>query len=106
MVFLFLPHIFPLKGFYLEEKVSVNQVEVSVILQAFCMLSSFQGMLIVGSDSSDAVFWVSSSDKVPWRFHVYFKETRSLATSNQVVFQHIQFESNGGWLGRCIRPTH
>lgn len=95
-----------IKGFYLEEKVLANQAEVSVILQAFCMLSSFQGMLIVESYSSDTVFWVSSSDKVPWRILVYFKEIRSLASSNQVVFQHIQFESNGGWLGGCISPTH
>lgn len=61
-----------------------NEAEVLAILEALRIFSrSFRGLSIVESDSSNVISWVKDLlDKGPWRFHFYFKEIKSLASSH------------------------
>ena len=52
-----------------------NEAEVLAILQALQIFSSsFQGRLIVESDSSNAISWVTSQSVRSWQFHFLFME--------------------------------
>lgn len=66
-----------------------NEVEFLVILEALRFLSSFNGKLVVESNSLNAIYWVSSLSKIHWRFHFYFNETMSLASLLDVIFKHV-----------------
>lgn len=60
-------------------------------------MSSFHANLVVESDSLNAIYWVSSCAKVPWRFQFYFNEIKSLSSSLQVKFQHMGRMTNSFW---------
>lgn len=70
-----------------------NEVEVVAILEAlhFFVLASFHAPLILESDYLNAVSWVSSSAKGPWRFQFYINEINSLKSFGRVKYQHVLF---------------
>lgn len=66
-----------------------NEAKILSILEAlriFCSL--YQQLLILESDSSNAISWVTSFN-FPWTLQIYFNEIRHLASRSQVSFQHI-----------------
>lgn len=64
-------------------------MEILEALQNF--VTRFQGNLVVETDSTNAIPWVSSSaDCVAlWRFHFYFNEIRLLSLSIEVEFNYV-----------------
>lgn len=74
-----------------------NEVEVMDILEALQIFShSFQDRLIVQSDSSIAISWVTTtSDNGPLKFWFYFDEVNSLSSFIQVVFWDAGRLANG-----------
>ena len=67
-----------------------NEVEVLVILEALRYFSRFvNGVLVVESDSSNAVAWVSNRKVNPWKFQFLFNEIRELSSNINVVFLHV-----------------
>lgn len=68
-----------------------NEAKVLAILEALRVLSwSFQGGVIVESDSSNTISWGK-----PWKFHFYFDKIKPLAPCLQVVFCHVIRLANG-----------
>lgn len=66
------------------------------ILEALQIFShSFQDRLIVLSDSSIAISWVSTSDNGPLKFWFYFDGVNSLSSFIQVVFWQAGRLANG-----------
>ena len=50
-----------------------NEIEVFAILEALrCLARNFLGHLIVESDSSNAMDWVSNWKPKPWKFQFHF----------------------------------
>lgn len=75
--------------------VESNEVEVAAILGALrIVLSSSLKRLVVESDFLNAISWVSSSSKPPWRFHFYLNESKCLASTFQVEFKHVCHSEN------------
>ena len=78
--------------FMLSKHVGVrdsNEAEVLVILEAlWCFSRMFRGSLIVESDSSNTIAWVSNRKANQWKFHFLFNEIRALSSSINVVFRH------------------
>ena len=68
-----------------------NEVEAVAILQALGVISSVHSysFVVVESDSSNPVSWVSNPCKVPWRFHFYFSEIKALFLWLRVNFQYV-----------------
>lgn len=54
---------------------------------------SFQGKLLVESDSCNAISWILNNE-VPWRLHFSFAEIRFLAYHWDVEFQHVRWSAN------------
>ena len=66
-----------------------NEAEVLASLEALrCFSRCFQGDLIVESDSSNAIAWVSNRKHFPWKFQFLFNEIRAFTTTINVVFRH------------------
>ncbi|XXG62464.1 hypothetical protein AAC387_Pa05g0816 [Persea americana] len=66
-----------------------NEAEVLAILEALCCFKKyFHGALIVESDSSNAIAWVTNKKINPWKVQFLFNEIRVLSTSSSVVFRH------------------
>lgn len=64
-----------------------NEAKVLAILEALRLLSRyFMEVLIMESDSSNAIAWVSNRRVSPWRFQFHFNEIRVLLLI--VVFHH------------------
>lgn len=59
-----------------------NEAEVLAILEALQIFvsTSFQERFIAESDSLNAISWVSSRAKTPWRFHLYFNDIKYLSS--------------------------
>lgn len=75
---------------------SFNDGEVLAILEAFKIFSySFQEGVIVESDSSAAIHWVSSLDSGPWSFHFRFNEINAISSSLYVSFTLVRRLANG-----------
>eukprot|EP00268_Persea_americana_P021089 TRINITY_DN21101_c0_g1_i1.p1 TRINITY_DN21101_c0_g1~~TRINITY_DN21101_c0_g1_i1.p1 ORF type:complete len:199 (+),score=31.91 TRINITY_DN21101_c0_g1_i1:157-753(+) len=73
-----------------------NEAEVLAILEALRILSSsFQGCLIVESDSSNGISWVARSMVKPWKFQIFLNGIKGLASSLSVVFSHVIRSANG-----------
>lgn len=67
-----------------------SEAEVLIILEALRHFrSNFHGNLVVESDSTNAISWVSSSSLIPWRFHFFLNEIKALALFLQDVFRHV-----------------
>ena len=61
-----------------------NEAEVLAILEALWWFSrNFNGSLVVESDSSNAIAWLSNQKANPWKFHFLFNEIRT-----HVIFRH------------------
>ena len=59
-----------------------NEAEVLAILEALrCFSRNFHGVLIVESDSSNAIAWVANRKRNPWKFQFLFNEIRALSSS-------------------------
>lgn len=55
-----------------------NEAEVLAILKAMRIFSSsFQGCLIMESDSSSSMSWVSHTESRPWKLHSCFNKIMS-----------------------------
>ena len=54
----------------------------------------FHGSLIVESHSSNAIAWVLWNDNIPWRFHYFLSEVRSLSSLIQMMFKCIDCLGN------------
>ena len=54
----------------------------------------FHGSLIVESHSSNAIAWVLWNDNIPWRFHYFLSEVRSLSSLIQMMFKCIDCLAN------------
>lgn len=66
-----------------------NEAKILAILEALHIFYSlYQQLLIVESDSSNAISWVTSFN-CPLKLQIYFNEIRHLASWSQVSFQHI-----------------
>lgn len=66
-----------------------NDAEVLAILEALKLFSgNYGGALILASDSSNAITWVSNRKAIPWKFQFYFNDTRELSASINVSFHH------------------
>ena len=66
-----------------------NEAEVLAILEAIHLFSSYCiEALIMKSDSSNAISWVSKRKVLPWKFQFIFNEIRGLSSSINVVFSH------------------
>lgn len=61
-------------------------------LRIYC--TSYQQSLVVESESFNAISWVKSS-RGPWKMQFYFNETHYLASSFQILFQHVSRSANG-----------
>lgn len=70
-----------------------NEAEVVAILEALQIVSS-QASLVVESDSSNAINWVSSLASFPLRFQFLFNEILVLSSIN-VEFKHVRWMTNG-----------
>lgn len=68
-----------------------NEAEVLAILEALQMFvsASFQERFIAESNSLNAISWVSSRAKTPWRFHLYFNNIKYLSSLIRVSLQHV-----------------
>lgn len=68
-----------------------NEAEVLAILEALWIFvsASFQKQLMIESDYFNAMFWVSSFAKPPWRFHFHFYEFKHISLSLDAKFQHM-----------------
>eukprot|EP00268_Persea_americana_P044027 TRINITY_DN44462_c0_g1_i1.p1 TRINITY_DN44462_c0_g1~~TRINITY_DN44462_c0_g1_i1.p1 ORF type:complete len:100 (+),score=16.34 TRINITY_DN44462_c0_g1_i1:64-363(+) len=72
-----------------------NEAEVLVILEAlWCFSRMFRGSLIVESDSSNTIAWVSNRKANPWKFKFLFNEIQALSSSINVVFCHELISAN------------
>lgn len=49
---------------------------------------------LLGNDSSNAIFWVTSQSVGPWKLHFYPVEIMSMALSIQASFKHIRKSAN------------
>ena len=66
-----------------------NEAEVLAILEGPHLFSSRYGvMLIMVSDSSNAIAWVSKQKINPWKFHFHLNEIRELSVGINVSFHH------------------
>lgn len=66
---------------------ALNEVEVLAILEDLWIFScSFQGMLIIESNTSNSVSWMSSSNERPSELNVYFKEISNMWAECQKQF--------------------
>lgn len=73
-----------------------NEELVPAILEAlhiYCCF--FQEQLILESDSQTAISLVNSLASGPWKFQFYFNEIKSLSSSSQVFFSHVNRSTNG-----------
>lgn len=68
-----------------------NEAKVLAILEALWIFvsASFQKQLMIESDYFNAIFWVSSFAKPPWRFHFHFYEFKHISLSLDAKFQHM-----------------
>lgn len=58
-----------------------NEVEVMAVSEALHLIQgSFQGKLIVESDSSNVVMWVLHARTKPWRFQFHLNKIRELSS--------------------------
>lgn len=74
---------------------NLNEAEVLAILKVLRVFSqSFQGSLIVESNSSNMNFWFSQDKCKPWKLHFNLNEIKFLASHLQVVFHHIIRSAN------------
>ena len=71
-----------------------NEAEVLAILEALMISSTFKKSLIVKSDSSNAIRWVSKVERGPWRFQYYLNDIMALSSSIKVLFSHICRSAN------------
>lgn len=66
-----------------------NEEEVLAILEELKLFSrNYGGALILASDSSNAIAWVSNRKAITWKFQFYFNEIRELSASINVSFHH------------------
>ena len=66
-----------------------NEAEVWAILKTLrCFSKSFHESLIVESDTSNVVSWVSNRKANPWKFQFLFNETRALSSSINAAFRY------------------
>lgn len=56
---------------------------------------SFQGSLIVASDSFNAVSWVNNNGSKPRKLQFSFNEMKALVSSLSVEFRHVLRSANG-----------
>lgn len=64
-----------------------NEAEVSAILEFLRFFSrNFNGGLILKSDSSNVIAWVSNWKANPWKFQFHFNEIRTLSSIINVFF--------------------
>ncbi|XXG58395.1 hypothetical protein AAC387_Pa04g0713 [Persea americana] len=71
-----------------------NETKVLAILEALRLFfSSFREELLMESDSSNAVSWISSNEGL-WRFHFLFAEIKSLSSQGYVEFKHVRSSAN------------
>ncbi|XXG72211.1 hypothetical protein AAC387_Pa07g1359 [Persea americana] len=83
-----------------------NEVEVLAILEAFHLFprDCFEP-LIVESNSSNAIAWVSNRKTFPWKFQFHFNEIKELSSSLNVEFHRevrsansmVDFLAKKGW---------
>ena len=73
-----------------------NEAKVLAILEALRIFSfTLKENLIVESDSSNAIRWVSKVERGPWRFQYYLNEIKALSSSIKVSFSHICRSADG-----------
>lgn len=72
----------------------LNETEVLEILGSLdCFSLHFVKILLVGSDSSNVISWISSN-KNRWRFHFLFAEIKSLSSHGYVKLKHVKRLAN------------
>lgn len=64
-----------------------NKTEVMAILEVLQLFFSFPDRLIVESDSSNTISWISFMEG-PWRFHFLFSEIKFLSSLGLVESKH------------------
>lgn len=57
--------------------------------------NNFLGNLIVKSNSSNSILWITSTNNRPRKFFYHCKEIKVLSLSFLVVFQHVGRDANG-----------
>lgn len=57
-------------------------------------VTTYNGKVIVESDSRNAVSYVSSLETAPWTFQFHLNEIKSLSSLIQVEFQHVGRPAN------------
>ena len=66
-----------------------NEAEVLAILEGLRLFArTYIGSLLVESDSSNAITWVSNKKDFPWKFQFHFNEIRELSATLNVSFLH------------------
>lgn len=63
-------------------------------LGSSCFITSLHDRLIVQSDSSNVISWVSSCSARPWKLHFLLSEIEKLASSFQVALKHMERLAN------------
>lgn len=72
-----------------------NEAKVLAIPESLrCFSRYYRGNLIVESDSSNAVIWVSNRKAYSWKFQFFFNKIRVLSTTINVSFQHKSRSAN------------
>lgn len=67
-----------------------------MIFEAICIsCNNFLSNLIVKSNSSNSILWITSTKNRPQKFFYHFKEIKVLYLSCLVVFQHVGRDANG-----------
>ena len=66
-----------------------NEADVLAILEGLrCFSRNFHGVLIVESDSSNAITWVTNRKSNPFKFQFFFNEIQALFSLVNVHFRH------------------
>lgn len=66
-----------------------NEAKVMAILEAFRLfISSFQAGLIIESDSSNSIGWISSYEG-HWKFHFLLSDIKFMSSQGLVEFKHV-----------------
>ena len=72
-----------------------TEAEVLAILESLWLFSRrYDGSLLIESDSSNAIAWVSNKKANPWKFQFHFNEIRELSTNMNVTFRHVFRSAN------------
>lgn len=72
-----------------------NEAKVMAILEALRMFDDIYNLkLVMESDSSNVIVWISTSSESPWRFHFILKEIKFLFSMIQVKLSRVLHSVN------------